>query len=289
MVRKIIKKINAYLNPPLTKEEKINLYISKGRIPWSEGYEEYKWSEIKRIINDTEILKNFKENRVENFGIGIDERIIEYPWILAQLTNNQTSILDAGSTFNYKTILDLSDLFSKKKTIITYSPEKHNYNDLNISYIYSDLRDIPIKDEYFDEIVCQSTLEHIDMDNSIYGHSQKSINNTIKSYEYLKAVNELYRVLKKGGTILITVPYGVFENHGFFQQFDREMIDRIKTFLEEYGTFSEYFFKYEITGWKFSNSNDCDMCESYNPHTQIGRGDDNAAHSRAICCIKFKK
>jgi ubiquinone/menaquinone biosynthesis C-methylase UbiE len=29
---------------------------------------------------------------------------------------------------------------------------------------YGDLRVLPFKDNYFDEIVCQSTLEHIDMD-----------------------------------------------------------------------------------------------------------------------------
>ena len=128
------------------------------------------------------------------------------------------------------------------------------------------------------------------MDNSMYGYDldfNKEVE--IKSYEYLKAVSEMLRVLKSGGTLMLTVPFGKFENHGFFQQFDKEMINRIYDLLKSEGTIESTFFTYEKEGWRFALIDELSTIESYNPHTGKGKKDDGAAHSRAIACIKFIK
>lgn len=289
MINKLKLLIKSSFNPPETAEQKIKKYIKSGMIPWSEGYKEFKWQQITQVINDEQIINNFKlQKAISNFGVALDERIVEYPWIISNLFSVPNKILDAGSTFNFKEIIDNKIIAIKKKTILTYFPESPNYNEFGISYVYSDLRDIPFRDQYFDEIVCQSTLEHIDMDNSMYGY--KSESNTSpkeKSFEYLTVVKELVRVLNSQGQLLITVPFGVFENHGFFQQFDKEMILKIRNLLELFGSYSEQYFKYTIQGWESSNQNECNSFVSYNPHTGKGKGTDTAAHSRSICCIKF--
>lgn len=65
------------------------------------------------------------------------------------------------------------DLFAKG---YLYPPYVHNMNVL----------DLPFSDETFDLVICNHVLEHIDDD--------------------CKAMRELYRVLKKGGTALLQVP-----------------------------------------------------------------------------------
>lgn len=270
-------------------QKKTDIYIQNGRIPWSEGYVEFKWERIQEVLHSMKILEMFSNNTIVDFEIGIDERIVEYPWILSQLSDSKVKLLDAGSTFNFLDILQLEKIKNKELSIQTFYPESNCFFNKRISYVYEDLRNIPFKDAYFQEIVCQSTLEHIDMDNSMYGYSLQDTPITTKSYEYLRVIHELERVLQSNGLLLLTFPYGKFENHGFFQQFDSEMVDRIIEYLNVKGTIELTFFKYFITGWACTKKEECDDAISYNPHTGIGKGIDNAAHSRAICCVKFIK
>jgi len=296
MLNKIIKKAcNYYLNQDVHKEKKLQknrkeFFFKNGQIPWSEGYEIHKEESIIKSIYDDAILDKFLKKKLPvNYGYRIDERIVEYPWIFANLKKDKSIFLDAGSTFNYGYLLNNELIENKEKYICTFYPEDKSYNHRRISYIYCDLRDLPFKDEFFEEIVCQSTIEHIDMDNSIYGYDLESTLDLVtnKSYEYLKVFDELLRVLKTNGQLLLTFPYGKFENHGFFQQFDNEMVARITDKLKDLGSYELTFFKYLPDGWIVTSQEECDDSESFNPHTQKGKKNDFAAHSRAICCVKY--
>lgn len=296
MLKKIIKKTYNYYSRQDARKIKEVLNKSKenfyknGQIPWSEGYAAHKEQSINKSISDDVILDGFWKNKMpDNYGFRLDERIVEYPWIFANLKKSKTIFLDAGSTFNFDYLLNNELIENKDKYIYTFYPEDKNFNHKKISYVYGDLRDLPFRDDFFEEIVCQSTIEHIDMDNSIYGYDLKSTLDIVasKSYEYLKVVKELLRVLKNDGQLLITFPYGKFENHGFFQQFDDEMVSRITNEMKDLGSCELTFFKYLPDGWIFTSQEECNDSESFNPHTQIGKKDDFAAHSRAICCVKF--
>jgi SAM-dependent methyltransferase len=298
MLKTIIKKVyNYYLKQDTQKilknqnKSKANFFIN-GQIPWSEGYVLHKEESIFKNISDIAILDKFLKKAIpKNYGFRLDERIVEYPWIFANLRKGKTIFLDAGSTFNFDYLLTNELIENKEKYIYTFYPEDKSYNRKKISYVYGDLRDLPFRNNFFEEIVCQSTIEHIDMDNSIYGYDLKSTLEfvTNKSYEYLRVVEELIRVLKTNGQLLLTFPYGKFENHGFFQQLDREMVVKITDKMKDLGNYELTFFKYLPDGWIISSQEECNDSESFNPHTQIGKKDDFAAHSRAICCVKFIK
>lgn len=264
-----------------------------GKRPWALGYTEYKWKTIKSVLENRILMNSFRSKKLpKKFGMGIDERIVEYPWVFANITKTSKNfnILDAGSVFNYSVILNLNLLKNKSITIFNYNSEERNFNEKRISYIYGDLRDMPFKDGYFDKIVCQSTLEHIDMDNSIYGYDiTNSSKKNKKSYEYLKAIKELYRVLSKNGELFLTFPFGKYENHGFFQQFDSEMLLKIKNLFVGITQMEINFIKYTEQGWNFETESECSGVVSFNPHTGIGRGEDGAAHCRAVCCVKLIK
>ncbi len=275
----------------LLKPTRLWRYNLGGKKPWSTGYDEYRWSMIKESTTNIGLLQMVKEGKLPaNYGLRMDDRVVEYPWIFAQLSTAKTKMLDAGSTFNFPELVSHPVIMEKDFSIFTFYPETTNYSQNRISYLYGDLREMPFKDAYFDEVVCQSTIEHIDMDNSIYGYDlSRTDTKQPKSYSYLGAVSELYRVTKPGGMLLISFPYGKFENHGFFQQFDSEMVGKLKSELQEKGTLTETYFLYKQDGWHFSTAKEANEAESYNPHTGVGKGTDGAAHCRSICCIRFDK
>jgi SAM-dependent methyltransferase len=266
-------------------------YKNKGQIPWSEGYLDHKVSTITNAISDIDFLNNLNVKNIhDNYGYRLDERVIEYPWIFSKLDSTEGKLLDAGSTFNFNFIVNHPVLKNKDLTILTFAPEKNCFHEKRISYVYEDLRNLPFKDELFDVVVSQSTIEHIDMDNSIYGYDiEHNENENRKSFEYIKAVREMVRVLKPRGQLLLTFPFGKFENHGFFQQFDDEMLVKAVDSLESLGTIEIDFFKYEKEGWRFAKKDELKDVVSYNPHSGKGKQDDGAAHCRSIACIHFTK
>lgn len=293
-IYKILGRINKKIE--LKKEAKKIIsereeFLNNGKIPWSKGYVEYKKENIIASITDVNLLEGLSKKILPiNFGHRIDERSVEYPWIFSNLPNEKLKVLDAGSTFNFDFILDNQKIKGKDLTIYTFAPESKSYNDKRISYVYGDLRDLPFKDNLYDIVVSHSTIEHIDMDNSMYGYDLSHNENvTEKSYSYLVAVNEMIRVLKHEGKLLLTFPFGKFENHGFFQQFDDEMLARITDLFDDKDSYELTFFKYENDGWVFSSQNELKNAESFNPHTGIGKKDDNAAHSRGVVCVSYVK
>ena len=69
----------------------------------------------------------------------------------------------------------------------------------------------------FDLIWCISALEHFGMDNSSY------TDRFILSEDMdVQAVKEMVRILARGGRLLVTVPYGKYENHTSFRNYDSD-------------------------------------------------------------------
>lgn len=297
MLKKLIKKLRQLKqkNKKAKERKKFDATMKKffeaGKIPWSPGYAFHKKSTIIESISNESLLKGILHRELpKGFAHRLDERIIEYTWIFSNLPKHELKLLDAGSTFNFNYIVNHPTIENKELTIFTYAPEDNCFYHKRISYVFGDLREMSLKDNYFDFVVSQSTIEHIDMDNSMYGYDlNHNTNKHEKSYEYLKAISEMLRVLKRNGTLLLTFPFGKFEHHGFFQQFDKEMLSRIGALLQPNGSIETTFFEYKPEGWQFSDINVLDEVESHNPHTGIGFKDDYAAHSRAVACIKFIK
>lgn len=104
----------------------------------------------------------------EGWGRWLDERAVEYPWLFSRLPGSPGKVLDAGSVLNHATIIGHEKLANKSLFISTLAPEKENYCDRGISYVYEDLRESCYRDCYFDWVVSISTLEHVGMDNTLF-------------------------------------------------------------------------------------------------------------------------
>lgn len=284
----LLSKLKKIRNKQL-QQSRLKKYLSN-RIPWAAGYDDYKWIKISEYINNEALILDFKKGTTlpAEFGQGLDERIVEYPFLFSRLASSKSRVLDAGSTFNFSVIVNHPVIAEKELTIFTAYPEAWSFTGKKISYQYGDLRNLPFRDNWFDEVFCISTLEHVGMDNSIYGYTEsKSVTKDLP--EYIKAVLELCRVLKSNGRLVITFPFGKKINYGYFQQFNSDMVREILDVLTLSGSIGTTFFQYVDGGWNLSNEQRCKEAEAYNPHTGQGKGNDGAAHSRAICCLEYTK
>ncbi len=121
---------------------------------------------------------------------------------------------------------------------------EYSTTDLNspIADVKADICDLPFKNNEFDFIICNHVLEHIPDDT--------------------KAMQELYRILKPGGTAILQVPYQAdlettFEDDSITDPKERARIFGQYDHVRVYGT--DYFEKlrsigFEVDGVDYTNT-----------------------------------
>lgn len=259
-------------------------FLLQGRKPWTRGYYLYK----RRRIIDTIVQGAFNPRELKKgYGFRLDERIVEYPWLFSVLPPGRGTLLDAGSALNHDYLLSLEPLHSKKIFISTLESEGTCACARGVSHIYEDLRQCCYQDDYFDYVVSISTIEHIGLDNTLlYSSDESKRENDPDSY--LLALKEFRRVLKPGKTLYLTFPYGRGKNYGWFQVFDKKMLDRtIVAFAPS--AVKENHFRYEPDGWRLSSREESKDATYFDIHTQKNYDPDYAAASRAIVCLELVK
>lgn len=113
------------------------------------------------------------------------------------------TLLDAGCSFGYGT--NYFSAHSEQTVGIEIEQEmvniaKHRYPHIN--FVQGVLDNLPFENNSFDTIVCTDVLEHVPAE--------------------IPALNELFRVLKPGGTLILTTPHkGLFTlldpyNYGYY-------------------------------------------------------------------------
>lgn len=236
--------------------ENIKRYLALGRIPWSQGYVDFRDRFIDEVLSTPERMKVFRLglSLPPGYGQGLDERCVEWPWFFAKANPTANNYLDAGSTLNHSFLIRKPFWQGKRLTILTLAPEPNCYWNLAISYQYADLRDTPFRENLFDEIACLSTLEHVGMDNFFY--TQNQVHQQQRTHDFEQALLEMRRTLKREGRLLLTLPFGKYQNWGTFQQFDASLLDHAAQVCGARNR-EETFYLYTADGWQVAARDDC--------------------------------
>jgi O-antigen chain-terminating methyltransferase len=174
------------------------------------------------------------------YGIADSERCVEIPWSLARY-RGETRVLDVGYAnaepryWRPRNSLKIRSLVGLD---IVPTPQP------GIAGVVGDVLMPPFAPGSFDLIFAISVLEHIGRDNSIYFDSDQPS----QEFGDLESAAILVPLLRPGGRLLVTLPFGRLEDHGWFIQYD---FRRAAALVEATGcdlALAEYYC-FDATGW----------------------------------------
>lgn len=275
-IRQFLLAVYSMIGPPV--------YRFTGRRPWSFGYTAHKRNSIARILSEDRFQA---DSLPAGYGDRLDDRIVEYPWFFSRLPQGEGTLLDAGSVLNYEYVLRHPRIVDKRVFISTLAPEKECHWRRSVSYVYEDLRDCCFRDGYFDWVVSLSTIEHIGMDNTKLYTSDPEKREKDRD-AYLLAVKEFSRVLRPGGTLYLTLPFGTRRDYGWLQVFDGAMVDGLIAAFGPSRT-AETHFRYAQGGWVVSDREQSRDGAYFDIHERRDYEPDYLAASRAIVCLELTK
>jgi SAM-dependent methyltransferase len=253
-------------------------------VPWTADYLARHTAFLCAMLDSPEAVGWFRSGAQlpDGYGVGLDERVVEYPWVMAHAPFGR--LLDAGSVLNHRHVLDRFRPHAGDVHITTLEPEPHAFTDRRVSYVYSDLRDLPYKDGLFDTVISISTLEHVGLDNRVYGSSSARAGDPRR--HAWAALAELRRVTRPGGTALVTIPYGRREDNVWVRTLDRiEVEDLAAAFEPERSEITVY--RYTAAGWELSDldaAGDAVYRDYTRDQSPVG---DLAAAARAVACLEL--
>lgn len=174
------------------------------------------------------------------YGLDDSERCIEIPWVLSRF-REEPRVLDIGYANAKPRYLQARDALMIPFLVgldLVAAPQSR------ISGVAGDALALPFRPCTFDLIVAISVIEHIGRDNSIYGVCEQPA----QEFGDLEAARGLASLLRPGGRLLITVPFGRLEDHGSFVQYDLRRIQALVEFSGCELTLAEYY-AYGANGW----------------------------------------
>ena len=158
---------------------------------------------------------------------GTDERVVEIPWVLSRLRTSGR-VLEVGYAFAETAYV--AALLRSGVELVGVDLATREVTGMQA--VEADVRELPFPDRSFDQVLLVSTLEHVGADNTVYGLEAERDESA-----RLAALRELGRVLRRDGSLLVTVPLGEPGDHGWFRQEDQRgwtrLYARAGFFLEE--------------------------------------------------------
>ena len=213
-------------------------------------------------------------------GFNRNERYVEIPWCLNR-TRGARVVLDVGYANAEREYLQgLTDLNIPDLVGVDVVPPREitvqmpgGQTRALLRPHQSDIRKTPFDNDHFDVVLCVSTIEHVGCDNRSYG-----VEGATESDGDFDAIREMRRILKPGGRLLLTVPFGRAEHHGWFRQYDFGRLCRLIA-AADCRTVSADFFRYS-NGWA-----ECHPRELAN----TGYGTNGAVAAAGLACVDLTK
>jgi SAM-dependent methyltransferase len=226
---------------------------------------------IYSLSESTASNNSSSNNRAERLDIhdllaGVtSERLVEYDFVTRNLVSpkKQASILEIGSAGSR--LAEAINEFGKGKWQTFRIDIAESGCDARM-----DARMTGFRNEAFDQVICISTIEHIGIGNN--GGESGDV----------KTVKEILRVLKKGGTAIITVPYGKINkpNH---RVYDRHGLSMLVTVDNGFSVAKKEFYCYDAGKWKGSSQAAADRLRAYDVQAPLH------FHSATCACLLLRK
>lgn len=262
--------------------------------PWDSGYLCFRDAFLARTLDDTALVRRIASGAdlPADYGVGVDERAIEIPWLVGQEIHSFERFLDAGSALNHEYFVDRVEL-PREMHILTLGPESKCFWSKGISYLFGDLRDMPVRDGFYDAVACISTLEHVGLDTSLF--TERNAAQDRADEGMYRAMREFHRILKPNGTLFLTVPYGKRQDFSWLRQFDAGRLDAVLAQFGPTSSIAKRFYRYTDRGWNSATAEDCVDSEFV---AWLGRRHfpkpipvepDRAAAARAVACVTATK
>ena len=176
-----------------------------------------------------------KINKIITGKVGTNNGINRDEWIESKLSNLQkgSTILDAGAgEGKYKKFCEHLNYTSQDIAEYDGSGDGtgiqtnvRNYEKLDI---VSDIVDIPVSENYFDNVLCIEVIEHVP--------------------DPLEALKEIHRILKKGGNLILTAPFNSLTHYapyhystGFNRYYYQHHLENLGFEIEEIIPNGNYF------------------------------------------------
>ena len=206
-------------------EPELDDYPEAPAQPWSEQYNVAQAAFVGRALDDADLVELFRCGGPfpAGYGHGFDERVVEFPWLASRSLSGR--VLDAGSTLNHLHVLRRLRSRMDDLHIVTLAAEDQSFPSLGVSYLYADLRALPLAEGVYDRVVSLSTLEHVGLDLKHFGADGTRAKDPQEAA--LAAADELRRVLRPGGEVLISVPVGVPERFDWVRALSLHELDEL--------------------------------------------------------------
>jgi SAM-dependent methyltransferase len=249
--------------------------VAKYRKSYRTGLEVpiYSLSESSTANNNNNSSSNsgFKRLDIHNLLVGItSERLVEYEFVARNLVSSkkQAAILDigSGSSLLAKAI---GELGKGKWQVFRIDIAESNCD------ARMDARMTGFRKEVFSQVICISTIEHIGIGINSGDDDEDGD---------LKTVKEILRILKKGGSAIISVPYGKIKKLNY-RVYDRHALSRLVAVdNEEFSVAAKKeFYCYDAGKWKRCSQSTADRNIADDVHAPLH------FHSVTCACILLRK
>jgi len=222
--------------------------------------------------NSSSSNSGFKRLDIHNLLVGItSERLVEYEFVARNLVSSkkQAAILDigSGSSLLAKAI---GELGKGKWQVFRIDIAESNCD------ARMDARMTGFRKEVFSQVICISTIEHIGIGISSGDDDDEDGD--------LKTVKEILRILKKGGSAIISVPYGKIKKLNY-RVYDRHALSRLVAVdNEEFSVAAKKeFYCYDAGKWKRCSQSTADRNIADDVHAPLH------FHSMTCACILLRK
>ena len=184
------------------------------------------------------------------------ERILENPLVIRHLPEKKSVVLDVGSRYS-QVPLEMAALGHK---VYTLDIEDYAFKHKNLTFVKEDIRKTTFKDNFFDVVTIISTLEHVGMGETSYGDLEERNGD-------ITAMNEISRILKPNGIVIITIPFGKAKFLPFMRVYDKKRLAKI---AENYKIMKQIYMYNDKENWEISTYDKVKNIQ--NTHHTIGNG-----------------